>query len=108
MTTIDGVGPQYPQPDPRGWLVFRGLPNALQNAEDSTAAADFERQRTGRGIVRRYDKAARGWFFERPATDAERALLAHLGYTLPVDLVTRVSYVSETLRRRRWPSLEIN
>jgi hypothetical protein len=43
---------------------------------------------------------------ERPATDTERALLSHLGYTLPDDLVTHVSWPSQSCRRRVWPQLE--
>jgi len=34
--------------DPRGWLTFTELPDDLQAAEDSTAAADRERIRLGR------------------------------------------------------------
>ncbi|MBZ4620990.1 hypothetical protein [Mycobacterium avium] len=102
----NAIGAQYPQPDPRGWLVFESLPADLQLAEDSTQHADYARQNFGDGICRQFDRDARVWFWERPATDAERTLLEHLGYTLPDQLTTRVRYVSETLRRRTWPALE--
>jgi hypothetical protein len=101
----DTIGTQYPQPDPRGWLVFDSLPADLQRAEDSTQNADYFRA-DGRGIKLAYDRDARIWYFDRPATDTERTLLAHLGYTLPEQLTTRVDYASETLRRRTWPQLE--
>lgn len=99
------IGAQHPQPDPRGWLVFESLPADLQRAEDSTQHADYGRQNFG-GIRRQFDRAARVWFWERPATDAERTLLEHLGYTLPDQLTTRVQFQTETLRTRRWPQLE--
>lgn len=88
------IGNQLPQPDPRGWLVFDApLPNDLQRAEDSTAAADFDRRRFGRVL-------------QRPATSAERILLERLGYELPAELTTHVSYKSLATRNRRWPQLE--
>jgi hypothetical protein len=102
----DQIGNQYPQPDPRGWLVFDSLPDDLQRAEDSTQNADYARQHGDGRIVRAFDRDARIWYFERPATDAERALLTHLGYVLPDDLKTRVDFKTETLRRRTWPQLE--
>jgi len=89
----DTIGNQLPQPDPRGWLVFTSLPDDLQRAEDSTAAADFDRRRFGLVL-------------QRPATDAERTLLGHLGYDLPADLTTHISYTSWSTRNRRWPQLE--
>lgn len=109
MTLIPGVGPQYPQPDPRGWLVFDGLPNALQNAEDATALADYNRAAgpcTGWFVACDPATGKQVRYFERDATVTERALLAHLGYTLPEELVTRVHFRTETLRQRRWPALE--
>lgn len=85
---------QLPQPDPRGWLVFDApLPDDLQRAEDSTAAADYDRRRFGRQI-------------QRPATEAERTLLEHLGHVLPDDLTTVVSFKSTSCRHRSWPQLE--
>lgn len=95
MTTpATEIGPQHPQPDPRGWLVFDSLPADLQNAEDSTQAADKER-----------------WLgaftsFTRHATATERVLLEHLGHTLPEVLHTTVSYPSDVVRQRRWIQLE--
>jgi hypothetical protein len=90
----DSIGNQLPQPDPRGWLVFDApLPDALQKAEDSTQAADFDRRRFGRVL-------------QRPATPTERVLLEHLGYEVPEELTTHVSYKSWSTRNRRWPQLE--
>jgi hypothetical protein len=96
MTTIPGVGPQMQRAsegtDPRGWLVFHWLLDDLQAAEDSTAAAD-------RDVMR-----PRG--FERPATDAERILLLHLGFKLPAELKTVVHHRTRGVRHRSWPQLE--
>jgi hypothetical protein len=89
----DTIGAQLPQPDPRGWLTFESLPDDLQRAEDSTAAADFDHRRFGRVI-------------QRPATAAERTLLEHLGYEVPTPLTTHVRYLTESVRNRRWPALE--
>jgi hypothetical protein len=89
----DSIGNQLPQPDPRGWLTFDALPDALQRAEDSTAAADFDRRRFSRTI-------------QRPATDTERLLLEHLGYEVPTPLTTHVRYLTESVRNRSWPALE--
>lgn len=101
---------QLPQPDPRGWLALRHLPADLQNAEDSTHAADHQRHRCGvfgfavalwdtgaiapdaelrrlRKLVDRLLQAAdAGWrAFARPATPTERVLLGHLGYEATPD-----------------------
>ena len=93
----DTIGPQLARAaegsDPRGILVFESLPDDLQRAEDSTAAADFDRRRFGRTL-------------QRPATAAERTLLQHLGFELPDELITHVSYKSLSVRNRRWPQLE--
>ena len=85
--------------DPRGWLRFTYLSAELQRAEDRRLAADRERagQPGDYGSVRT---------FTRPATDTERTLLAHLGYTLPADLTTTVTWTSDGVRKRRWPQLE--
>ena len=86
---------QYPQPDARGWLVFRGLPDDLRRAEDATLERDQRIHReTGRDRWR------------RPATATERTLLEHLGYELPEILWTYVTYTTTALRNRRWPALE--
>jgi hypothetical protein len=103
------IGPQRVG-DRRGWLVFESLPDDLQRAEDATQAADFAL--AGSFSVRwsRIVDPDRGHvvrYFTRPATTAERTLLEHLGHTLPETLETRVEYLTETLRRRRWPQLEI-
>jgi hypothetical protein len=97
-TAIEGVGAQLDRAaegkDPRGWLVFEYLPDDLQRAEDSRAAADFDRR-----LLK-----PRG--FTRPATETERALLEHLGHVLPEELLTTVTFPSKGCRRRRWPVLE--
>lgn len=93
---IPGVGAQLPQPDPRGWLVFEVLPADLQSAEDARTMADYEHAHdTGRGR------------FVRAATVTERALLEHLGHVLPESLNTRVEYLTEGIRCRTWPTLEV-
>jgi hypothetical protein len=89
---------QYPQPNPRGVLVFRNLPGAIQDAEDATQAADHAHMReTGRTR------------FARQATNTEKYLLRSLGYELPEgQLLTRVDFITASLRRRIWPALGIN
>lgn len=122
------IGNQLPQPDPRGWLVFDYLPDAMQKAEDSTAAADIDRYRFGtyrasgtwgttdteelskvmaraRTVLTKAGLSARRTF-PRPTTATERALLEHLGYELPAELFTAVSFPTIGVRNRRWPQLE--
>jgi hypothetical protein len=92
--------------DPRGWLTFsRPLPDDLQRAEDSTQHHDFY---GGFQWTSEWDDAVGAFvgFFLRPATDTERILLSQLGYALPDELTTRVSFPSPLVRRRRWPALE--
>src|SRR4051812_20081382 len=91
----DTIGPQITDNGTRGVLQFHWLPDDLQNAEDSTQGADFER---GADRWRRP--------FTRPATATDRTLLQHLGYMPPDDLPTRVSFPAGGVRRRRWPQLE--
>ena len=79
--------------DPRGWLVFESLPDDLQRAEDATQAADRQHPRYFVG-------------FQRPATEAERILLQHLGFQLPTQLTTQAKWVTPGCRNRRWPQLE--
>src|SRR5262245_47977905 len=82
--------------DPRGWLVWDApLPDPLQAAEDSTAVADRDRQRL---------LSPRG--HEREATETEQILLQHLGFELPEQLTTKVTWPSRSVRRRTWPALE--
>lgn len=88
--TIEGIGDRISDRF-RGWLVFTSLPTDLQHAEDSCHAADLSVDR-------------RCW--ERPATDAEKFLLAHLGFTVPDDLITHVDRVTGGIVRRRWLTLE--
>lgn len=122
MTTIPGVGELLQDNGARGWLAFTELPPALQRAEDSTLAADRARWddgwSTGRGLVwkriktvvpgiqRQGVEPAATWVrvFDRAATDTERMLLEHLGYELPDDLTTRVTFFA-AVRNRRWPQL---
>jgi hypothetical protein len=98
--------PQRPD-DPRGWLTFTALlPDELQRGEDSTQHADFYADGVKWG--HEYDSATGCSvdYFTRSATPTERALLAELGYDIPDDLTTRVSFPSALVRRRRWPALE--
>lgn len=90
---LSGIGAHRPCPA-RGVLVFDSLPPDVQNAEDSRADADY-RGRHWRSNVTT----------ERPATATERALLAHLGYTVPADLHTRVQWLTDGVRRRTWPQI---
>jgi hypothetical protein len=89
------IGPQRVN-DARGWLVFDGVPDDLRRAEDATLGGDPER----------IAGELFGVSFARPATNAERQLLGHLGYTVPDILLTRVTWLSNGLRNRRWPRLE--
>jgi hypothetical protein len=105
--TTPTLPPQQPQPDPRGWLAFtEPLPDDLQRGEDSCQHHDFYGAHDGWRSEQ--DPVTGVWveFFERPDTDTERTLLAALGYTLPAELVTRVSFPSALVRRRRWLALE--
>jgi hypothetical protein len=86
---------QLPQPDPRGILALRNLPDEISRREDATLANDYE-QRHWRGSLG----------LIRPATDTEKLLLAHLGYDVPEFLETRVRWVSAGIRNRHWPTLE--
>jgi hypothetical protein len=101
MTTPYEIGSQVPQPDARGWLVFRYLPPNLQRYEDQTYAADSDRLRH-----EEHTWSSTTWL--RPATDTEKYLLAHLGYDVPEILWTRVEYKTASLRHRSWPILEEN
>lgn len=89
MIAIPGMPAQRPN-DPRGWLTFVDvIPEPWQSGEDSTLENDYQH----RSRV-------------RPATATERALLAHLGCTLPATLNTHVQFLSGTVRRRTWPDLD--
>lgn len=118
------IGAHRPD-EKRGLLVFDGLPPDLQNAEDTTAAADLDRERnrswwslavwgvdTTAEVDQSYQDATNaltragwnGWGRLRPATTAERTLLTHLGYELPDTLYTVVR--PGPIRHRLWPQLE--
>ena len=117
------IGNQLAQPDPRGWLVFDDLDTTTQHAEDSTAGADYERAHRfnafepigdvtapwGRYVYppdpARVDWRPRGVWFTRHATATERELLQHLGFSLPDELFTLVTF-DTAIRNRRWPQLE--
>lgn len=88
---------QLPQPDPRGWLAVRNLPDEFQRREDQTAHADYEARHWRASVVQ-----------HRRATEAEKALLTALGYYggHPANLITEVSWPSSGVRKRRWPQLE--
>jgi hypothetical protein len=101
MTTPNTIGPQKPQPDPRGILVFDWLPADLQNAEDSRQAADYEWINGDH----HYALPRGNFLWRRAATSAERVLLQHLGYQLPDVLWTNVTYWTQGVRHRSWPQL---
>jgi hypothetical protein len=85
---------QLEQPDPRGILALRYLPESVQNAEDATHHNDYALRIGPRTRT-------------RPATDTERLLLEHLGHgPLPENLVTAVKFHSPGCWNRRWPVLE--
>lgn len=90
----------------RGWLALTDLPDALQAAEDATADADRTRWDSPRqlGFITGYTRGVGRWF-ERPATDTERLLLADQGHQVPAELTTRVHY-RNVLRHRSWPQIE--
>lgn len=125
----DTIGAQLPQPDPRGWLVFDALPDDMQRAEDSTQAADYQRTqffefntpavwgtddpdqlavlraRARKVLTQAGMSTVRAKV--RPATDTERLLLQHLlGYTLPAELFTAITFLTTGVRNRRFPQLE--
>lgn len=76
--------------DPRGWLTFKHpLPEPFQSREDSTLAWDSQMRSR-----------------KRPATETERDLLRdHLGFEIPKDLHTVVTFITGSLRNRTWPQL---
>ncbi|WP_131813663.1 hypothetical protein [Mycolicibacterium fortuitum] len=90
---LTGIGEHQPCPK-RGVLIFSSLPPQVQNAEDSCQEADY-RNRHWRASVTT----------ERPATATERALLAHLGYSVPTVLHARVQWLTDGVRRRTWPQI---
>ena len=106
MTDPTGIGAQIPDRY-RGWLCFTALPDDLQRAEDATLAHD------NRDLLDPVHCPEWHWYrhnnrpcFDRPATDTEKTLLAHLGFTVPDDLKTHVDRITPSVRRRRWPVLE--
>jgi hypothetical protein len=128
----DTIGPQLARAaaggDPRGWLTFSWLPDELQRQEDSTQAVDFQRAQFAefnapavwgtsdpdelaavKARARRVLTAAGMSTVRaavRPATQTERTLLAHLGYELPDELFTAVTFLTTGVRNRRFPQLE--
>lgn len=107
-------GPQLPD-DPRGWLTFQHVDQCgLGTAERDQEIWDRDALRTGLTWVppdpadpgddgtRRVNR--RGW--ERPATDAERALLTSLGHTVHDGLTTVVAALTWSMHARTWPDLE--
>jgi hypothetical protein len=69
---IPGVGPQLARAaagtDPRGVLVFELLPSDLQNAEDSTAAADRQRMTALFDYVELKPRGGNMWVASTPPT----------------------------------------
>ena len=98
--TIDGVGPQKRQPDPRGVLVFDWLTPELQACEDATQCNDFDR------LDQQQCQFGSAWF-RRASTPAERALLRHLGFEVPDDLKTLVAFPASGVRNRSFPELGV-
>lgn len=95
MTTPDLSNiEQLEQPDPRGILALRYLPESVQNAEDATHHNDY---------ALRIGSRAR----TRPVTPTEKLLLEWLDYgPLPENLETVVTFKSPGIWGRRWPVLE--
>jgi len=91
---LTGIGEPYGFDDVRGWLCFAALPAEIQRQEDQTQNFDYERRHWRPSVHR-----------TRPATEAEKALLTYLGFTVPEDLETIVTYPSGGIRRREWPAL---
>ena len=58
--------------------------------EDATRAADYALHKSLR------------FNFDRTATDAERELLAAIGYDVPDGLITHVHHVTPGVRKRTW------
>ncbi|MFC3849915.1 hypothetical protein ACFORJ_07020 [Corynebacterium hansenii] len=101
---------QLPQPDPRGILAVKELPDALQAAEDATAVADLDRLITrhpgvtwGRFYSPQDGTRLRG--FTRPITDAERTILDALGYDAAALTTTLVHHRTPGTRFRWWPTI---
>lgn len=100
MPTVDnldltGIGDHRPD-NRRGYLVFTSLPDAVQRLEDARAYADLEARSWRASVVH-----------TRPASDAEKALLAHLGHSVPANLETQVRWLTSGVRNRSWPALGI-
>lgn len=88
-------GPRIPG-HPGGFVWHHALTCTIHAAEDATQAADA------------------GWLwscFQRPATAAERTLLAACGVTIadeagqPLDLPTTVRRLTASIRHRSWPGV---
>jgi hypothetical protein len=114
MTDPNGIGQQIPDRW-AGWLKFTALPDDLQRAEDATHEADLRYVPPDLLAVAEcsygYPDNLRDYrqrCFDRPATDAERTLLAHLGFDVPDTLRTHCDRITASIVRRRWPDLEAN
>jgi hypothetical protein len=94
LAGIDLSGIEHRPCPKRGVLTFWNLPDAFQRAEDASLENDHSQRHWRASVVR-----------ERPATEAERLLLAELGYTVPAELATRVQWLSDGMRRRTWPQI---
>lgn len=111
---------QLPQPDPRGILAATDLTPQQRVAEDMRLIADNDIWSAYNGpslIVPsipgvRFSVVYSGQdervfrAFTRNASRVERELLEQLGHTLPDDLLTAVTYRTESTRFRWWPQLE--
>lgn len=111
---------QLPQPDPRGILAVTGLTPQQRVAEDMRLIADNDiwKKYNGPNLILpnipgvRFSVVYSGQdervfrAFTRNASRVERELLEQLGHTLPDDLLTAVTYRTESTRFRWWPQLE--
>lgn len=111
---------QLPQPDPRGILAATGLTPKQRLGEDMRLIADNDiwKKYNGPSLIRPeipgvvldtfYSQQDGRAFrcFVRRASATERQMLEQLGYTLPDDLFTAVTYRTESTRFRWWPQLE--
>jgi len=87
-------GPRTPN-RPAGLVYTHSPACPIGLAEDGTKAADHERSALGP--------------FVRPATDAERMLLASLGITLALDAVTAVERYTDggAFLSRTWAGVDV-
>lgn len=81
----------------------------IRDSEDARRWADYEQANTEWpfGDFNPHSRNVGTHQFDRLATDAERTLLAALGFPVSDLAVTTVTYFSRTTRRRTWQSLQL-